>query len=1398
MASTKPDGSGGQTASFSASNCGPSVTLGAPGIAVPLLWNYRIPRADGIEWVTYAGTSFAAPHVAAEAGLLWSRQVTDPALALTADDIVSLMRAEATDLAGVWHDGYPGLLATGWDSMSGFGALDLEAAVSRVGGSVHPAPVIRAEIRMSSGLPWTGMDDWRVPPGSPAFTVEAVAGDVTDSGVWAQLAVAPGAEPDFDPCPSASCTDLAAGSPTVEGRFVGVLTPDLLPEGRSTLRLHVRDGGTPSRWYEDRVGIVVDNLHVVWPARSTALPRGGRVTVRGSAATAAPTSRVGVSIRGPGDPGFREVYVGTAPTTDVIGWFDASPPTVTSVGAHTIRVTLEAVGVTRTEDVPVYFEDASVIAPPWPVRVEGGVAADNWVTLRASPPLPGTLVAALRQLHPYEDAGDAEPSLLGRSGEVESVVPSGAYDGPVCAGEFDGTPGQEIVVTEEVDRGGALDTVLRVLDPSAGSVLEKTFLGEPVTNLGMLYVRPNIVIDDMDGDGEQDVCVLTRVAIHVVNRSGVEPYRPLPMDPSDHGSGLVGAFDFDGDGRKELVTYRRKWLPGDYWWSEIAVYELDETTHFIQKRGQAWPHSDWPAGLGIRDAALRDVDGDGIPEIVWVGVDDPQTWDFAHGHFDPPTTYVGVHQVTILADRSASVTPLPGFSVFRASHYSSLVPVEWQYPDTAARQEAAARVGLSAADLDGDGRAEILLSGGRTIHALGANGLPVAGWISPDETDPAGNPVSYGRAAVGDVDGNGTLDIVADRISHTMLEGCSAPTDDGCCPNLEGADAPPSAIVALQQDGSLIWEDRIGGVALGGTPAFSDVDGDGLAEVVVSAALPGNMTVLGFDRGYPIAGGVFVARNLPTAWTPGHFPWSGYRGSANCNGAPGPTPVRIVELALHEEDSVIYGADEADVLGLGFPSQRAMGLASGNVVGGPGDGIDDIIIGAPGGDAPDGTENVGEVHVMQGRSALPASWDLRSTPSTVVLYGSGSGNHFGYATATGDVDGDGDADLVVGAPFTPSDGSRVGAVHVFLGPLAPGPRALDVDPADATILGPVEAGLLGMRLLVADLDGDNHADIVVEAPAAEPYGTRECAATAFVIDGSYVASEIAAARPVIDLSTDPPGAVRSTIYTPVDRGIWCDVEALIEPQGARNPYSAGDMDGDTVLDLVLGSPALALTAGRSGSGVVDVFYGASLPAVIDLRTARGNISIEGAGNSHGLGFQVATGDVNGDTVADLVAGAPGGGRAGEVAVIYGRDAVVVRRIDLAAPPGGETLRILASDDLLGSGISVATADIDGDTLADVVAGTPAPPAGAFNGAAWVVRAAGLSSGVRDLSVDPPDLLVLGAGPDDRAAWALSDGDITGDGRGDLVVAVPGGDGPEDDRPWAGEVAIILGWDPAAP
>lgn len=121
---------------------------------------------------------------------------------------------------------------------------------------------------------------------------------------------------------------------------------------------------------------------------------------------------------------------------------------------------------------------------------------------------------------------------------------------------------------------------------------------------------------------------------------------------------------------------------------------------------------------------------------------------------------------------------------------------------------------------------------------------------------------------------------------------------------------------------------------------------------------------------------------------------------------------------------------------------------------------------------------------------------------------------------------------------------------------------------------------------------------------------------------------------------------------------------------------------------------------------------AQLPSTIDLNVAPGTESTDvtrvygddsgdilGSGLSHGIAF----GDVNGDGIDDVIIGAdsadpPGGGRAGEVVVVYGSTSLPTStEIDLDTTPGahGET-RILGDDFADQAGLAVASGDVDGD------------------------------------------------------------------------------------------------------
>ncbi|HEV2812938.1 MAG TPA: integrin alpha, partial [Solirubrobacteraceae bacterium] len=90
-----------------------------------------------------------------------------------------------------------------------------------------------------------------------------------------------------------------------------------------------------------------------------------------------------------------------------------------------------------------------------------------------------------------------------------------------------------------------------------------------------------------------------------------------------------------------------------------------------------------------------------------------------------------------------------------------------------------------------------------------------------------------------------------------------------------------------------------------------------------------------------------------------------------------------------------------------------------------GDGVADVLIGAPNHDHPGGTD-AGAVYVVMGpREGLPESLGAAG-PRRLKLVGAEAGDRLGSAAAAaGDVNGDGLADVIVGAPVD-VDGDGIG------------------------------------------------------------------------------------------------------------------------------------------------------------------------------------------------------------------------------------------------------------------------------------------------------------------------------------------------------------------------------------
>ncbi len=185
------------------------------------------------------------------------------------------------------------------------------------------------------------------------------------------------------------------------------------------------------------------------------------------------------------------------------------------------------------------------------------------------------------------------------------------------------------------------------------------------------------------------------------------------------------------------------------------------------------------------------------------------------------------------------------------------------------------------------------------------------------------------------------------------------------------------------------------------------------------------------------------------------------------------------------------GLEDADVTFHGSGGER-WGARVGGAADLDGDGRGEIWIGSLG-HPPGGAVAVS----LSGNGALPSSVDLPGD-ADVLLLGSAA-EEAAVLASPGDMDGDGVADLAVGARSCAEAGVEAGALYVLLGPLGSWPDEIDLQTADARILGEAAGDWFGHAVAVGDLDDDGHGDVVVSAPYNDQNGSQ--AGKTYVIYG---------------------------------------------------------------------------------------------------------------------------------------------------------------------------------------------------------------------------------------------------------------------------------------------------------
>lgn len=423
--------------------------------------------------------------------------------------------------------------------------------------------------------------------------------------------------------------------------------------------------------------------------------------------------------------------------------------------------------------------------------------------------------------------------------------------------------------------------------------------------------------------------------------------------------------------------------------------------------------------------------------------------------------------------------------------------------------------------------------------------------------------------------------------------------------------------------------------------------------------------------------------------------------------------------------------------------------------------------------------------------AAPRESKLASEPGVVRVLGVDVGDQ-DVGQPSCDVNGDGILDLIVaagGADGIENSRPTAGEVYVFYGRRGSWTGSLDpATEADVRIIGQEEFDNLGSGVVCGDLNGDGYDDVVVCAFNAHgPGNSRFQSGQAHLILGGP------SVPTVIDLATDPA----IVIYGAESGDIMCSNPAL------------GDVNGDGRLDLILDATgAYDVPRTVTHAGRVHVILGRDdWPPVVDLATAsdvriHGSVGTALFDNGDTLGSNLAAGDLDGDGIDELIAGArlgdgPGDSRhnAGEVHLFRGRSswpAAIDLRVQTA-----DTYVIGAdpSDNTASRGRSLLVADLDIDARPELIVGASEGdgPGNVGNGQGEVRRVAfgAMLPPTIDLATDGESTW-YGADALDAVGINLSVGEVNGDAIEDLVFGVYNADGITNSESEAGEIAVVYG------